>query len=482
MKNHQTRSVLDTAQSTTTVTIPNTAGRSVVECLPPNPTAAGSSLLVLLCGGTSDGSSFIPLCPAFANGGIISVFPNPHTNSSKTWNAGDCCEPASAQNIDDVGFVSKIIDYYLATYPNINPNKIFVSGLSNGGMLAFRVARNDSRIAGVLTSSTTDSSMSETNPGRKIHFLMYHGVNDTNIPTNGGTGGLLTYVKPSQQAVLTKWSASNECTSNTTTSFPRYSETLFNCPNSTDMKYELVNGVGHQWQMMPAFNTTSELVNFVQNHQRVGTLATPGVAPSPVPAPVKVTPSPSKKTPPIPAISSEGAVISSNPITDLAVAAKIGISALPGVYESVKTTLQDPAVVSAATQSFVGGTASGVVLELTNNVTAAQFAGAVPMAISTGSFWPFLVPAATKIMDYAGCSRETKELVADTMQYASNAMLTAFEHKAPEIMLASLAATYVGKQVGSGVLKSGKWAAQEIEKRVVGVASVDVDLSKGFSM
>lgn len=39
---------------------------------------------------------------------FIAVYPNGVLN---TWNAGDCCGPAKTLNIDDVGFVSQLLDY-----------------------------------------------------------------------------------------------------------------------------------------------------------------------------------------------------------------------------------------------------------------------------------------------------------------------------------------------------------------------------------
>src|SRR5262245_13581117 len=52
----------------------------------------------------------------------------------ESWNAGTCCGIAMNQNIDDVHFISVLIDR-LVTQGGIDPKRVFATGMSNGGFM-----------------------------------------------------------------------------------------------------------------------------------------------------------------------------------------------------------------------------------------------------------------------------------------------------------------------------------------------------------
>ncbi|MFP5356346.1 MAG: alpha/beta hydrolase family esterase, partial [Gemmatimonadota bacterium] len=55
-----------------------------------------------------------------------------------TWNAGHCCGHAMEQRVDDVGFINALIDKLQSTH-RIDPDRIYVTGMSNGGMMSHRL-------------------------------------------------------------------------------------------------------------------------------------------------------------------------------------------------------------------------------------------------------------------------------------------------------------------------------------------------------
>ena len=58
---------------------------------------------------------------------------------SMSWNAGECCGPALAEKVDDVGFVRKLVQSVLEE--KFSPTtKVYVTGISNGGFLTTRLA------------------------------------------------------------------------------------------------------------------------------------------------------------------------------------------------------------------------------------------------------------------------------------------------------------------------------------------------------
>lgn len=66
--------------------------------------------------------------------GFIAVYPagsGPNADRLLTWNAGTCCAYAMENNIDDVGFVSQLIDFMIAEY-HVDRRRVYATGHSNG--------------------------------------------------------------------------------------------------------------------------------------------------------------------------------------------------------------------------------------------------------------------------------------------------------------------------------------------------------------
>ena len=88
-----------------------------------------------------------------AREGVIAVYPNGTAARDRdrflTWNAGHCCAAAMRGAVDDVGFIGAIVDALVAS-KRADASRIFVTGMSNGGMLAHRLGRElSSTLAGI---------------------------------------------------------------------------------------------------------------------------------------------------------------------------------------------------------------------------------------------------------------------------------------------------------------------------------------------
>ena len=120
--------------------------------------------------------------------GFIAVYPNGTGSfSSFTWNGGNCCGSAMQNNVDDVAFISALLDDLMATY-HIDPRRIYATGMSNGAIMAYRLASELSdriaAIAPVAGSMGTEISQ----PKRPVSVLHFHGTMDEYIPFLGGKG------------------------------------------------------------------------------------------------------------------------------------------------------------------------------------------------------------------------------------------------------------------------------------------------------
>ena len=152
-------------------------------------------LLLAFHGGTGWGkqfernSGFDEL--AEANGFLV-VYPDGvgsgvDETTNRTWNGGECCGAAARNNINDVAFVAQLIDTLQEDH-NVDANRVFAAGHSNGGILSYRLAceLSDRIVAVGLQAGTL--GIENCAPGGPVSLLHIHGEADTNLPIDGGVG------------------------------------------------------------------------------------------------------------------------------------------------------------------------------------------------------------------------------------------------------------------------------------------------------
>jgi polyhydroxybutyrate depolymerase len=125
------------------------------------------------------------------------------------WNAGHCCGLAEMDRVDDVGFLRYVIRD-VASRVHIDPQRVYVVGHSNGAMLAYRFAAENSEstaavgvVAGCLGSSkgAPQRGLMRWGPqGRAgavcrigppktpVPLIAIHGRDDETVPWAGGPG------------------------------------------------------------------------------------------------------------------------------------------------------------------------------------------------------------------------------------------------------------------------------------------------------
>ena len=132
---------------------------------------------------------------------FIVVYPEGLNGSygKPTWN--DCrANSTVSSDADDVAFISQLMDSISSEY-TIDSNRVYVSGMSNGGLMALRLAVELSdKIAAVSTvgASMPDSSKCGQ-PQNPISILFMNGTADKFLPYHGGT--LSNPPKPSHGTV-----------------------------------------------------------------------------------------------------------------------------------------------------------------------------------------------------------------------------------------------------------------------------------------
>ena len=186
-------------------------------------------LLLLLHGGGGSAAQFarnIVIEQDADEFGFIIVFANgshrfEEGDLLRTWNSGHCCTYAMEQGIDDVAFLSTLIEELLVALP-LDPDRVFVAGLSNGAMMANRLAAERSElIAGAASVSGSLGGYAEPGaelfippqPANPLRFLAIHGRLDQNVLYAGGHGPNTTgeRIDLSVEDQMAFWAAANGC-------------------------------------------------------------------------------------------------------------------------------------------------------------------------------------------------------------------------------------------------------------------------------
>jgi len=108
----------------------------------------------------------------------------------KHWNDGreNVRYRAHCEKIDDVGFFSVLIDLFTKEY-NIDNKRTYVTGISNGAMMPFRLACELSeKIAAIAPVAGTmpENLPTRCSPSRPIPVLMISNTDDRLVPWEGG--------------------------------------------------------------------------------------------------------------------------------------------------------------------------------------------------------------------------------------------------------------------------------------------------------
>jgi len=147
--------------------------------------------------------------------GFLLVHPEGTTFiGNQFWNVGF---PGISSTIDDVGFTEALIDE-LATLYAIDLDRVYATGMSNGGFMSFLLAcQLSEKIAAVasVTGSMTQDTFDDCNAQRPTPVLQIHGTEDDVVLYNGNTLSIPI------ADVISYWVDYNNCeTTPTTTTFP----------------------------------------------------------------------------------------------------------------------------------------------------------------------------------------------------------------------------------------------------------------------
>lgn len=181
---------------------------------------------------------------------IIVAYPQgTNYGGASHWNVGGW---TVGSTVDDVGFVDALLDSLEMDY-NIDTDRVYSTGMSNGGYMSFLLAcQLSNRIAAIasITGSMTPETYTACNPQHPTPVLQIHGDADGTVPYNGAS-----WTK-SIDDVLDYWTNYNNCGLADTTAKPDINTSdgstvdqidFAHGDNCSYVSHYKVYGGGHDW-------------------------------------------------------------------------------------------------------------------------------------------------------------------------------------------------------------------------------------------
>ena len=191
--------------------------------------------------------------------GFIVVFPNGasklRSGKFATWNAGNCCAYARDNNIDDVGFAREMIDD-IKSKLNIDPERIYATGMSNGGMFSHRLACDLTDTFAAIAAVAGTDNYDNCSPTAPISIMHIHAKDDDHVLFNGGCGAK-AFKDPSKVTdftsvpeTISRWVKKNNCNNVPKRVFQKdgvYCDLYTGCDDNVEVKLCVTETGGHSW-------------------------------------------------------------------------------------------------------------------------------------------------------------------------------------------------------------------------------------------
>jgi polyhydroxybutyrate depolymerase len=180
------------------------------------------------------------------------------------WNAGECCGIAVKNNVDDVGFINALIEKLETDY-HIDEKRIYVTGMSNGAQMTYRLACELSDKIAAIAPSGSEGRFITCEPKRPVPTLHIQGKKDPCSLYEGGLCGKCAsdFWKKigasdaygewdclSMPDYINKWRTINSCSDKTKVTFQGKGvicETYYDCQQGIEVTLCSVDNLGHNW-------------------------------------------------------------------------------------------------------------------------------------------------------------------------------------------------------------------------------------------
>jgi polyhydroxybutyrate depolymerase len=194
-----------------------------------------------------------------ASAGYVLAFPNGSSRFPRgrlaTWNAGGCCGQARDQKVDDVGFLRAVVADVQARV-RIDPARVYATGMSNGGMMAHRLACEAADVFRAVAAVAGTEAAPSCQPSRPVSVLHIHALDDTHVLYGGGAGAdafrdrsqVMDFV--AVPVTMSRWAQRLQCTAPPKPVLERPGvrcEAYAGCAGGAQLQLCTVDSGGHSW-------------------------------------------------------------------------------------------------------------------------------------------------------------------------------------------------------------------------------------------
>jgi polyhydroxybutyrate depolymerase len=229
------------------------------------------AVVLIFHGFGQEGSYMVPATGfnqlADANG-FLAVYPNGSDPSGElSWNAGDCCGYAYQNAVDDTAFVRRILDD-LGDWAVIDPQRIFATGFSNGGLFSYRLACDLSETIAAVAPVSGTLFYEACRPKQPVSVIHIHGMADDIVPYAGGKVYGTTW--PPAAKGITAWAGFDGCESSPQTEPSGIATRTFysSCREGTAVELFLLKDLGHRWPSKGIWPASQTIWDFFIAHPK----------------------------------------------------------------------------------------------------------------------------------------------------------------------------------------------------------------------
>ncbi|MGH3559140.1 MAG: alpha/beta hydrolase family esterase [Mycobacterium sp.] len=183
---------------------------------------------------------------------------------SRAWNVngGGCCGRPAHEGIDDVAFIMAAIGD-IGGNVGIDPSRVYATGISNGGIMAYTLACNTVVFAAIGPDSATQ--LDSCRSPHPTSVMEIHGTADRLIRYDGGPGAGVAHINgPPAPKLNAFWRNVDHCDAPAVTTSGPVTTSTAGCAEGRSVVLVTVDGGSHQW---PSF-ATQKLWQFFAAHPR----------------------------------------------------------------------------------------------------------------------------------------------------------------------------------------------------------------------
>jgi len=189
--------------------------------------------------------------------GFLVAYPD---GFERSWADGRGGTPADKKGLNDVKFLSQLIGTLEDKY-HIDPRRVYVTGMSNGGFMTARMAcelADKVAAVGIVSASLSANAAGACAPAKPVSVAIFQGTEDPLVPYRGGEMGKNTAGGAilSHEQTVKKFAQLDHCPEKpqleripdnkgdgTTVEITRYSD----CSQGTEVRGYTIEGGGHAW-------------------------------------------------------------------------------------------------------------------------------------------------------------------------------------------------------------------------------------------